>query len=257
MPRNTVQHLSNIAGERLSNTAEATAYTSGAPALLPEEALPPELQRLVAERRVLEAKMDSLIGHPADAADRATNRRFPVTPLGERRRLDAAWAQRRDRAASIGTPVARSGQRTTSDPPSRSGLREFVGFDVKEFERRRAEIGDKRSAISAPMLDRFSTNGQPGKLEIRESGRALRPPIERPLPSVDDQMKKANRRLDILSGGSGDLNRLRAIAIARLQARRREQRSDDLRDAKRLDRNRSKRDERDGPFGRRDRQRGW
>lgn len=259
MPRNTIHQLAALAG-RPSNRPDS----------LPEHALPADVQRLLAERRQLASRMGSLIGEPDRGADTVTDRRFPVTPLDERRRLDARWADHRDRVitaarSSVGDivtrklrdlvePATRSGQRAINGPRERSGQRRYLGFELDELRPRLPNVVEPPVPTADLTLDRLRSNPRLTEPEMKEFGRALRTFPDPKIRSLSDRMQRVERRLDLWHGGSGDLNRLRTLALERLRDRRREQRDDAARDAFRLDRIHSHHED---PFARRDRRRGW
>lgn len=91
MPRNSWTSLLEEEGE-----GARTGAAGLGPAPEPVD-LPPEIRRLQEERRELEARMRRLTRGPS--GPERSERRFPVTPLAQRRAADAAWARRRDRGA--------------------------------------------------------------------------------------------------------------------------------------------------------------
>jgi len=252
MPRNTLQQLGALSG--------GPGTGAGAPQSVPEAALPPELHALLAERRGLEDRMTSLTGGIGQGSDPAADRRYPVTPLGERRRLDAEWARRRSQASDtlrrtagdvagdagprmlheLTGPAERSGERAIHGPQERSGQRRTPVPGHDEFRRGRETLGEATRSLTDPDLDRLANDPR-----LRDFGRDVPELPNRELRSIDDRMQHVGDRLDILKGGSGDLGHLRDVAMERLGARRREQQRDERRDAHRLDRQYSADDDRD------------
>lgn len=253
MPRNTLRHLDALAGVAGQRPSERQGRAEGA-------AFPAELHALLNERRQLEHRMTALTGGGGQESNPSADRRFPVTPLDQRRRLDAEWARRRNQATDtlrrtvdeavgdlgsralqeLSGPPERSGQRAIHGPLERSGQRQTLSPGHQEVQRIRQTLGESVRSSSDLDLDRL--NDDPG---LRDFGREFPELPTRELRSVDDLMRTADEKLDILKGGSGDLGRLREVAVERLGVRRQEQQRDAQRDARRSDRRQSVDDDRD------------
>lgn len=228
MPRNSWASLQE---ETASDTTSDAVASEAASMPLPESLV--ALQR---ERAELEARMRRLASGGPEPTGEA-DARFPVTPLSQRRRADAAWASRRDaligrspvreitqaearppgRADDAPSLPLRTGQRLLGDPPSRSGLRE-----------------PGRSWIDTHALD-AGARRVTGPLEAWE--RRGRETLEAPLPSTTTPTgtyeARRERLLSVVAGGCGDLDkraeRARERALERRRGQRREQQADDRR----------------------------
>ena len=207
--------------------------------------LPEALTSLLGERRQLEERMAALTGDAG--APTTSDPRFPVTPLAERRRQDADWARRRDRVATPFDRPAEPGATTLdrlagaavdtiAEPPERTGQR-VVRAAGRAAGR---ALPDPSRPLSDLSLKRLASDP-----DLREFGRDLVEPQLRPLKSLDETLRRARQRLDILEGGSGDLDLLRSTAIARLTGRVDEAARDRRRDDERTDRSRRRDEERD------------
>jgi hypothetical protein len=208
--------------------------------------------------------MTSLTGGGGQGSGPSADRRFPVTPLDQRRRLDAEWARRRDQATNTlresvddaigdggsrllqeltGSPE-RSGQRAIHGPPERSGQRQLQLPGSQQMQNLRSRFNEPLRSAGDLNLDRLANDP-----DMRDFGREVPRLPTRELQSMDDRLQQARERLDILKGGSGDLDRLREVAMERLGARRQEQRRneqrDEQRDARRRNRRQSDDQERD------------
>lgn len=155
------------------------------------------------------------------------------------------------------------------DPPERTGQRALR--DVAD--RMRAPIADPIDAAmdvlplrEGPALrDPFSSRDDPPRLRREETTRRDRPTQQESLPlreitprlpeppfaeprvpaltNLDDRLSGARRKLDILKGGSGDLDELRKKAQQRARERRAETDRDRRRDQARTSNARDTRDE--------------
>lgn len=258
MPRNTIRNLGSVdqpgfSGRSPSPSPPSSQLPSSArlpsspgPSSSPSPELPPELERLLAERQVLEERMGQLVGGPA-SAESAENSgagpRFPVTPLSLRRLEDAAWADQRDRLDrsldddGLGQVRSRTPDRlvdTLSDLVPRTGQRSLQPTGRELVDRWRPDPGDRGEARSRGL----SLGDLPNDPQFRDFEPPLRQLPSAELRSLDDTLSEARRRLDILRGGSGDLDQLRRRATERLRARRQE----DRRDARRARHRDSRRD---------------
>lgn len=228
MPRNSWASLQDEAASDSPSAAEAS------PAAAPP--LPESLLALQRERAELEARMRRLASGGAEPAGEG-DARFPVTPLAQRRRADAAWAARRDAPsgrAALGElapaepgppervdddPVLplRTGQRLLGDPPARSGLREpgrsWADPDALDAGARRV----------TGALEGWSRRG-------REALDAT--PTSATTPTQGYEARR-ERLLSVVEGGCGDLDRraerARERALERRRAVMREQQADDRR----------------------------
>jgi hypothetical protein len=234
MARNS---LRNLNARRSNAGAEAPEMSA--------ELLPADLRALLHERQSLEARMATLTGRPTENGDN----RFPITPLPVRRAADDAWAATRDR---LRTPVVPrheldSGRFTqsleavqtgASSPPERTGQKAIQGL---------AERTGLRNLSEPTGLAEPDPLEQMMRLRDTPALRDLKTTLPEPrLPERPGALERAAERLDILRGGSGDLDTLRALALSRRMARFEEERllerpartrdADAGRDAARLDR---------------------
>ncbi|WP_417518900.1 hypothetical protein [Marinobacter sp.] len=234
MARNSLRNLST----RSANAAtEAPRINAGM--------LPADLRALLHQREALEARMAALTGRPMDNGDS----RFPITPLSVRRAADDAWAAARDRRHAPGSPqdelsegglrqVLQATQTSASEPPQRTGQRAIQ--DLADRTGLRNLRNPATQAESDPLERMMRLRESP---DLRDLTTALPEPR---LPERPGALERASERLDILRGGSGDLDKLRALALSRRTARfdearelerhRRPQDPDAGRDAARLDR---------------------
>lgn len=248
MPRNSLRNL-----DAIDEQPSAPAPGRGVPRrdLGDVADLPEALTALLGERRQLEERMAALTGDAG--APTTSDPRFPVTPLAERRRQDADWAQRRDRVATPFDRPAEPGSTTLdrfvgdavdtiAEPPERTGQRvvRAAGRAFRDPSRPRSDPSRRQSDPSRPLSD-LSLKRLANDPDLREFGRDLAEPQLRPLRSLDETLRRARQRLDILEGGSGDLDHLRSTAIGRLADRVDEAARDRRRDDARTDR--SRRDE--------------
>jgi len=234
MARNSLRNLN----ARSSNTG-VEAPTMGA------DLLPEDLRALLHERQSLEARMATLTGRPTENGDN----RFPITPLTARRAADDAWAAARDQPRGTGilqdkldddrvTQALHTIQTGTSEPAQRTGQRA-----IQSLADRTGLRNLNNSAVlneSDPLERMMRLRDTPA---LRDLGKALPEPR---LPERPGALDRAAERLDILRGGSGDLDTLRALALSRRTARfdeerglerhRRPRDADAGRDAARLDR---------------------
>ncbi|WP_108446636.1 hypothetical protein [Halomonas denitrificans] len=236
MPRNSWASLQD---ETASDSPFAGEASRPASAPLPESLL--ALQR---ERAELEAKMRRLASGGAEPAGEG-DARYPVTPLSQRRRADAAWASRRDalsarppareltpaepgvpeRAADDPTLPLRTGQRLLGDPPPRSGMRELW-----------------RSWSDLEALDAGARRVTAGLEAWERRGReALEAPPVNPSTPTRAYEARRERLLSVVDGGSGDLDGRAEQARERALERRREQRREQQADDQRLARARRQR----------------
>ena len=262
MPRNSLRNL-----DAIDEQPSAPAPGRGVPRrdLGDVADLPEALAALLGERRQLEERMAALTGDAG--APTTSDPRFPVTPLAERRRQDADWAQRRDRVATPFDRPAEPGSTTLdrfvgdavdtiAEPPERTGQRvvRAAGRALRDPSRPRSDPSRRQSDPSRPRSDPSRRQSDPSRPlsdlslkrlandpDLREFGRDLAEPQLRPLRSLDETLRRARQRLDILEGGSGDLDHLRSTAIGRLADRVDEAARDRRRDDARTDR--SRRDE--------------
>ena len=229
MPRNSWTSLLDEASFRDG----VSDPPSGSEEMSPALSLPPELAALQAERIALEARMAALTGRPSESSGEA--RRYPVTPLGERRQADEAWANQRDleesrrsgdssgqpspriRPGGAGEsdkaaddepfPLLRTGQRLIHGPALRDRLRSPV---------RRSGLSSAESGDAPTLLDRWQMTRD-----------VLSTPVER------NYTERRERLLSVVSGGSGDLDaraeqaREKALEARRLERQR--QQADDAR----------------------------
>ncbi|MEQ6889433.1 hypothetical protein ABE957_12185 [Halomonas sp. CS7] len=228
MPRNSWASLEE---ETASDTTSDAVASEAASTPLPESLV--ALQR---ERVELEARMRRLASGGSEPTGEA-DARFPVTPLSQRRRADAAWASRRDalsarppareltpaepglpeRAADDPTLPVRTGQRLLGDPPPRSGMRE-----------------PGRSWSDLEALDAVARRITAGLEAWERRGReALEAPPVNPSTPTRAYEARRERLLSVVDGGSGDLDgraeRARERALERRREQRREQQTDDQR----------------------------
>jgi len=206
------------------------ARSSGAGIAEPKmsaELLPPDLRALLHERQSLETRMATLTGRPSEAGDS----RFPITPLPARRAADDAWAAARDRLRVSGSlqgeldnhrviQALQAIQTSASEPPLRTGQR---------TDQRAIQGLVERTGLR--NLNNPAVQAESGPLErmmrLRDTPalRDLKTTLPEPrLPDRPDALDRAAERLDILRGGSGDLDKLRALALARRTARLDEER---------------------------------
>lgn len=206
--------------------------------------LPPELATLQAERLALEERMATLSGRASEPS--GETRRFPVTPLGERRQADEAWARRRDindlrqwdrswrhagEAARLGG-AAESDQAVDSEPvPTlRTGQRLIRGLALRD----RLQASASRTGLSpdepddAPRRPPVSAVERPNLPDRWQATRdILSTRVER------YYTERRDRLLSVVTGGSGDLDtraeqaRDRALEARRLERQR--QQADDER----------------------------
>lgn len=131
-------------------------------------------------------------------------------------------------------PPERTGQRILQKGtvPERSSLRQLA-----EAGRQVSGLSDEGGRLASRRLDRTSAlrtlHNDPGQ---RNFAPHMPTPQEPQLRGLDERLSGARKRLDILQGGSGNLDRLRDVARQRLVDRRRETDRDAKRDAARLDR---------------------
>lgn len=166
MPRNSWTSLL----EEGSFAGRSPASHPGSP---PDTLLPQEVRRLQAQRRELEERMDRLTGRSTEPE--ARDRRFPVTPLAQRRAADDAWARRRDASwnpfsggeGSQRSMAERVGGRLASDsglmgeveeplPALRTGQRAIL-----EPMGRIREGSLLEEPLSRPLQDRLRLDGDP------------------------------------------------------------------------------------------------
>lgn len=246
MPRNSLRNMG------------APAPASAPPSPPP---LPDEVQSLLAERQALEARMSALTGGGAAGGD-ATNR-FPVTPLTQRRAADDAWARRRDahqpsppppspQQPEIGRQLSdlaadpalaeRTGQRALQDRAGRfaqdipPGLRDRLGRFGEDTPPALRERVDRLTDTMPPpmrLLDPAPLKEKPVGLrdrplrndpDLRDFAPNIPVPKEPMLRALKDRFSGPAKRLDVLTGGSGDLDQLRQTAGDRMKARREEER---------------------------------
>ena len=268
MPRNS---LRNVVRPNAAPTVPRTPAQTLPSSAMPE--MPQDVQDLLAERQVLEARMAELTGGPASGGG-VDARRFPVTPLSQRRAEDGAWARSRDGRISERGGSAPSGANASQpgqgarDPllPERTGQRALtdrVGRFSQALEPALRDLdrvsaspndGDPLGALGSipPTLPlRNLDTAIPKRLkdkspELREKPlrgdpnlRDFAPPLPGPAEPMLRALKARDapdlRKLDILRGGSGDLDTLRQTAFERMKARRDEQRREDRKRARRQD----------------------
>lgn len=159
----------------------------------------PELERLRRERRELEARMDQLTDGTSTPVGDA--RRYPVTPLAQRRTEDAWWARRRDGTGVAGDPRTRpGGQDLPADSPGRRVTGRGESGEVEPFPPLRTQqralleplgrIGDGDARSEAPLSglpDRFT------ELEDRFT------PLPDRFTDVDTPTAGAARRVEALT----------------------------------------------------------
>jgi hypothetical protein len=239
MARNSLRNLN------AGNSNAGANGSAGAPEMSPD-LLPQDLRALMQQRESLEARMATLTGaRPAESGDS----RFPVTPLPARRAADDAWAAARDRLLIPGLPqdnldssgvtqAVRALQTRASEPPERTGQHAIQGLEDRTGLR---NLNNSAVLTESDPLERMMRLREPPAL--RDLKTALPEPR---LPERPGALDRAAERLDILRGGSGDLDTLRALALSRRAARfdearglerhRRPQDADAGRDADRLNR---------------------
>lgn len=256
MPRNSIRNLGQPAGG--AQDGPQTARSGPAPKA-PD--LPPELQTLLREREALERQMQTLTGGTATGTSDPADRRYPITPMAKRRADDAAWMERRDQrpdSSAEPDPMRRLSQLRTAgrqlndlmqDPPERTGQRALQALQDRAMPNRTSlrqlpEAGRALMDIDDRGQDRLDrpTNrlSEDRPLPNAPKARDLTPRIPVPkvpeLRSLDDRMKNARKRLDVLEGGSGNLDKLRDLARQRMFDRRSESKRDQKRDAARMNR---------------------
>lgn len=234
MARNSLRNL---------NARNSNAGTT-APEMSADQ-LPADLRALLHQRQSLEARMATLTGRPTENGDN----RFPITPLSARRTADDAWAAARDRLRVPGAPqgdpndgritqALNATQTSVSEPPERTGQRAVQGLADRTGLR---NLKNPAALTESDPLERM--------MRLRDTPplRDMTTTLPEPrLPDRPGALDRAAERLDILRGGSGDLDTLRALALSRRTARFDEERglerparprdADAGRDAARLDR---------------------
>lgn len=253
MPRNSIRNLGQPAGG-----APPDPQTRGS---APAPDLPPELQTLLREREALERQMQTLTGGTATGSSDPADRRYPITSMAERRADDNAWMARRDQRpgnTAEPDPMQRLSQLQAAgrplidlmqDPPERTGQRALRGLQDRVMPNRTSlrqlpEAGRALMDVADRGQDRLDrpTNrlSEERPLPNDPKTRDLTPRIPVPevpaLRSLDDRMKNARKRLDVLEGGSGNLDKLRDLARQRMFDRRSETKRDEKRDAARMNR---------------------
>ncbi|MGM1051189.1 MAG: hypothetical protein ACQEXO_02200 [Pseudomonadota bacterium] len=248
MPRNSWKSL--LEDESLlADASDTRSAGEGEPSAL---SLPPGLATLQAERVALEARMAALSGRSSESS--GETRRFPVTPLGERRQADEAWARRRDLDGShpsnrswrhAGEP-ARPGGAGESDqsvdrepvPTLRTGQRLIRGLALRDRLQASAsrtgllpdepDDAPRRPPVSAVerLRERLDEGPSlPDRWQATRDGLSTR--VER------YYTERRDRLLSVVTGGSGDLDtraeqaRDRALEARRLERQR--QQADDER----------------------------
>lgn len=220
--------------------------------------MPEELQTLLREREVLERQMQALTGGTAAGSSTPGDRRYPIASMAERRAADNAWMARRDQrsdSTSEPDPMQRLSRLQTAgrqlsdlldDPPERTGQRALLGLQDRVMPNRTSlrqlpEAGRALMAMPDRAQDRLDRRvdrlSEDRPLPNDPAERDVTPRIPVPeLRSLDDRMKNARKRLDVLEGGSGNLDKLRDLARQRMFDRRSESARDDKRDAARMNR---------------------
>lgn len=240
MPRNSWTSLL----EEESPHAGASEPPSGSEEMSPALSLPPELAALQAERAALEARMAALSGRSSEPS--GETRRFPVTPLGERRQADEAWALRRDindlrqldSSWRHGGEPARPGGAAESDqavdsepvPTLRTGQRLIRGLALRD----RLQASAARTGLSpdepddAPRRPPVSAVERPN---LPDRWQAPRDVLSTRVESYYTERRE--RLLSVVTGGSGELDaraelaREKALEARRLERQR--QQADDER----------------------------
>ncbi|MCA1769395.1 MAG: hypothetical protein LC652_05375 [Halomonas sp.] len=248
MPRNSWMSLLEEEPPHAGAVDPQSAGEVGSSAL----SLPPELATLQAERIALEERMAALSGRSSEPT--GETRRFPVTPLGERRQADEAWARRRDvndlrqldsSWRHAGVPVrqggaAESDQAVDSEPvPTlRTGQRLIRRLALRDRLQASAgrtglssdepDDGPRRPPVSAVERLRERWDEGPSLPDRWQATRdALSTRVER------YYTERRDRLLSVVTGGSGDLDtraeqaRDRALEARRLERQR--QQADDER----------------------------
>ncbi|MEH6354914.1 MAG: hypothetical protein V7760_02660 [Marinobacter sp.] len=234
MARNSLRNLN----------ARGSNADAGAPEMS-ADLLPADLRALLHQRESLEARMTTLTGRQSETGDI----RFPITPLTARRAADDAWAAARDRLRAPTMPqyklddgsvaqALQTIQTGDSEPAQRTGQRAIQGMAGRTGLR---NLNNPAGLTDSDPLERMM------RLRDTPALRDLEKALPEPrLPERPGALSRAAERLDILRGGSGDLDKLRALALSRRTARfdeerglerhRRPRDADAGRDAARLDR---------------------
>lgn len=254
MPRNSIRNLGQTGGREVPSPQTAAA----APQLEPTE-MPEELQTLLRERNTLERQMQALTNGTATQSSDSEDRRYPIASMAQRRAEDGAWMARRDDPRTPQTGQDDPTQRLSrlrsvgqelkdvlQDPPERTGQRALQGLQDKLVPERTSQrqlplpgrglmdIADRGRRLLDRRIDRLSEERPlPNDPDQRDFAPRIPVPKTPELKSLDDRLSRARKRLDILEGGSGNLDRLRDIARERLLDRRGESERDDKRDAAR------------------------
>lgn len=178
--------------------------------------LPADVRQLLEEREKLQSKMASLTGQQTNSA--AT--RFPITSLSKRRMDDEVWAKKRDDSAILKTlndgqapSLASLYQADNAEPPERSGQR-ALGLLTE-----RTGLSDRlEPKLRQPALPELTNLAKKKPLETLRSINKTPP-----MGETSHALSHAARRLDLLQGGSGDLDKLRALALSRHLVRRKQE----------------------------------
>lgn len=246
MPRNSWTSLLGDDSPEADATDPLREDAAGADAL----SLPSELVALQQERAALEARMAALTGRSGESS--GETRRFPVTPLGERRRADEAWARQRDLGASYPSGSAwrqdmqpgRSGAARNSDQPDerepmpalRTGQRLIRGLALRDRLQGPRLTGRATESDAEPGREAVST------VEHLRDGLDQGPSLPDRWQTTSDALatrverfynERRDRLLAVATGGSGDLDaraeqaREKALEARRLERQR--QQADDER----------------------------
>lgn len=169
--------------------------------------LPADVRQLLEDREKLQSKMASLTGQQTNSV--AT--RFPITPLSKRRMDDEVWAKNRDKSATLKAlnddqpPLVGLYQTDNAEPPERSGQRALGLLTERTGLRDRLE-----PKLRQPALPELTNLAKKKPLETLHSLNKTSP-----IGETGHALSHAARRLDLMQGGSGDLDKLRALALSR------------------------------------------
>lgn len=178
--------------------------------------LPADIRQLLEDREKLQSKMASLTGQQTNSV----TTRFPITPLSKRRMDDEVWAKKRDDSVILKTPndgqipsLANLSQADNVEPPERSGQRALGLLTERTGLRDRLE-----PKLRQPALPELTNLAKKKPLETLRSLNKTSP-----MGETSHALSHAAQRLDLLQGGSGDLDKLRALALSRHLVRRKQE----------------------------------